>query len=115
MAYLNCLEAKYPKICKVFDIGVSIENRSIKVIKISQPSTNGKTKPAIWIDGGIHAREWISPSSVEYFVHELVEKSLLQTNKMMVDNFDIYVAPILNPDGYVNNDVLLEYITIRIT
>ena len=112
MDYLKCLEVKYPKICKLFDIGLSVENRTIKVIKISRPSSYGKTKPAIWIDGGIHAREWISPSSVEYFVHELVEKSLLQTNKMMVDNFDIYVAPILNPDGYVNNDVLLEYITI---
>ena len=107
MDYLKCLEVKYPKICKVFGIGSSVENRTIKVIKISRPSTNGKTKPAIWIDGGIHAREWISPSSVEYFVNELVEKSFMQANKMMVDNFDIYVAPILNPDGYANNDTLL--------
>ena len=106
MDYLKCLEVKYPELCKVFDIGVSVENRSITVIKISRPSNNGKTKPAIWIDGGIHAREWISPSSVEYFLYELVEKSDLEVNKMMVDNFDIYVAPILNPDGYVDDYVL---------
>ena len=106
MDYLKCLSVRYPKICKVFDIGVSVENRSITVIKISQSSKNGKTKPAIWIDGGIHAREWISPSSVEYFVYQLVEKSDLEINQMMVDNFDIYVAPILNPDGYVNNNAL---------
>ena len=106
MDYLKCLEVKYPKICKVFDIGMTIENRSIKVIKISQPSSDGGIKPAIWIDGGIHAREWISHSSVEYFVYQLVEKSDLQENKRMIDNFDIYVAPILNPDGYVNNNAL---------
>jgi len=29
-----------------------------------------------------------------------VEKSDLRENKRMIDNFDIYVAPILNPDGY---------------
>ena len=102
MDYLDCLTAKYSEICEIIDIGNSVEGRSIKVIKVSQPSSDGAIKPAIWIDGGIHAREWISPSSVEYFVYQLVEKSDRQENKRMIDNFDIFVAPILNPDGYVN-------------
>ena len=106
MDYLECLETKYSEICEIIDIGNSVESRSIKVIKVSRPSSNGEIKPAIWIDGGIHAREWISPSSVEYFVYQLVEKSYLKENKRMVDNFDIYVAPILNPDGYVDDYVL---------
>ena len=29
--------------------------------------------PALWIDGGIHAREWISPASAMYLLMELVE------------------------------------------
>ena len=114
MDYLECLTAKYSEMCGIIDIGNSVEGRSIKVIKISRPSSNGEMKPAIWIDGGIHAREWISPSSVEYFVYQLVEKSDLHENKMMVDNFDIYVAPILNPDGYVNKYALPTYIIFRI-
>jgi hypothetical protein len=24
--------------------------------------------PAIWIDGGIHAREWIAPATILFFV-----------------------------------------------
>ena len=115
MDYLDCLTAKYSEICEIIDIGNSVEGRSIKVIKISQPSSDGAIKPAIWIDGGIHAREWISPSSVEYFVYQLVEKSDLQENKRMIDNFDIYVAPILNPDGYVNKNTLSIYIIFRIS
>ena len=117
MDYLECLQRRYSDRCETIDIGNSVEGRAIKVIKISQPSTNNKTKPAIWIDGGIHAREWISPSSVEYFVYQLVENFKLPENKKMVDNFDIYVAPILNPDGYVQfwiivtkyNVILIEF------
>ena len=99
MDYLECLKQRYSDRCEIIDIGKSVEGRSIKVIKIHQPSSNGQVKPAIWIDGGIHAREWISHSSVEYFVYQLVEKLNLPQNKRMVNNFDIYVAPILNPDG----------------
>ena len=99
MNYLECLKQRYSDRCDIIDIGKSVEGRSIKVIKIRQPSSNGQVKPAIWIDGGIHAREWISHSSVEYFVYQLVEKLNLPQNKRIVDNFDTYVAPILNPDG----------------
>lgn len=30
-------------------------------------------KPAIWIDGGMHAREWISPAVATWILHSLVE------------------------------------------
>ena len=85
MNYLQCLKTKYSERCETFDIGNSVEGRSIKVIKIRQPSKNGNMKPAIWIDGGIHAREWISPSSVSYFIHQLVEKFDLPENKIMTN------------------------------
>lgn len=61
-----------------------------KVLRIS----NGKPNlPAIWIDGGIHAREWISPAVVTYLIDYLVENS---------ENLeaDFYILPVINPDGY---------------
>lgn len=30
-------------------------------------------KPAMWIDGGIHAREWITHAAVTWVLKELVE------------------------------------------
>jgi murein tripeptide amidase MpaA len=54
-------------------------------------------KKAVWIDGGIHAREWVSPSAVTYMMHELLHNSHLY--KDILDEFDLYILPLANPDG----------------
>ncbi|KAJ1355644.1 hypothetical protein KIN20_013137 [Parelaphostrongylus tenuis] len=70
----------------------------------------GKEKPgnisskdivAFWIDGGIHAREWIAPSTAMYFIHELFNgyKSDPSVRKILI-YMDFYILPIMNPDGY---------------
>jgi carboxypeptidase A4 len=61
-----------------------------QVLRISKGVDNA---PALWIDGGIHAREWISPAVVTYLIDYLVEHSeQLEA--------DYYVLPVVNPDGY---------------
>ncbi|XP_020278345.1 carboxypeptidase B-like [Pseudomyrmex gracilis] len=88
--YLNYLADTYPDICSVRTIGNSIEGRPLKLLRISNGTPDA---PAIWIDGGIHAREWISPAAVTYIIDYLVENSdKLQT--------DFYILPVVNPDGY---------------
>ncbi|XP_051158291.1 carboxypeptidase B-like [Leptopilina boulardi] len=88
--YLDYLAQTFPQICSVMSIGTSVEGRSLKVIRI----TNNKPgTPAIWIDGGIHAREWISPASVTYIINYLVENS--ETLEA-----EYYILPVVNPDGY---------------
>lgn len=32
-----------------------------------------RMKPAVWIDGGAHAREWIAPAVATWIIHALVE------------------------------------------
>ena len=46
---------------------------------------------------GIHAREWISPATVSYILKELVEG--YDANKDIVDFYDVYFLPVMNPDG----------------
>ncbi|XP_043505521.1 carboxypeptidase B-like [Polistes fuscatus] len=88
--YLDFLAQTYPDVCSVMNIGNSAEGRPLKVLRIS----NGKAGvPALWIDGGIHAREWISPAAVTYIIDYLVENSeSLEA--------DYYILPVANPDGY---------------
>ncbi|XP_015610145.1 carboxypeptidase B [Cephus cinctus] len=88
--YLDYLAQTFPDLCSVMSIGNSVEGRPLKVLRIS----NGKPDaPALWIDGGIHAREWISPASVTYIINHLVENS-------EEIEADYYILPVVNPDGY---------------
>ncbi|KAF5301247.1 hypothetical protein FQR65_LT00947 [Abscondita terminalis] len=79
----------------VKSIGNSYNGRNLKVIQIStNPSAN---KPIIFIDGGIHAREWISPAVVLYTINQLLENS---ANSYLLDKVDWHILPVMNPDGY---------------
>jgi murein tripeptide amidase MpaA len=53
----------------------------------------------MFVDGGIHAREWAAHMSVIYLMYQLVERS--SSNMQLLDNLDWVIIPIVNPDGYV--------------
>ncbi|KAI9553883.1 hypothetical protein GHT06_019153 [Daphnia sinensis] len=93
MTYMN---KTYPKLVQLTKIGTSYENRPLFVLRISNSSSPG-TRPAIWIDGGIHAREWISPAVATYIIQQLVE---VPANAKLLANVDWYIMPVMNPDGY---------------
>lgn len=93
--FMSCLSSSYGRLVTMFTIGYSSEGRALKVLKVGIP---GDKKKAIWIDGGIHAREWISPASVTFILRELVERS--ESYSSILRNYDIYIMPSMNPDGY---------------
>lgn len=97
--YLNALAVTYPDRVQVMPTGTTHEGRQIPLIRIGRPTR--ANKPAIWIDGGIHAREWVAPAVVLYMINQLVVH--YDTDPVMrsyVDNIDWFIVPLLNPDGY---------------
>nr|USU81837.1 M14 metal carboxypeptidase 6 [Antheraea pernyi] len=94
-AFLDDLERDYPAICTVSVIGKSVEGRNIKMLKISNSDARNK---AVWLDGCIHPREWISTAVVTYIADHIVRN--FQKLSISITNKDWYVVPILNPDGY---------------
>nr|XP_003699796.1 PREDICTED: carboxypeptidase B-like [Megachile rotundata] len=90
--YLNYVKNTHSDVASLINIGKSYEGRSMVVLKLS---TGGKNKPAIFIDAGIHAREWIAPITALYAVDQI-----LTNNKQLLKDVDWYVLPVLNPDGY---------------
>lgn len=70
----------------------SIKKNSLPDVQLSPK------KPVVLIDGGIHAREWISVATALYCIYELTER--LQKNKQLLRKLDFVIVPIVNVDGY---------------
>merc|ERR1711976_194743 len=86
-------------LCSVFSIGDSYEGRPIKMIKIS--GGEGEEK-AYWIDSAIHAREWLAPATVMKVANHLIRNYGINSDATnMVDKYDWYILPVMNPDGFV--------------
>ncbi|KAG7503808.1 carboxypeptidase O-like [Solea senegalensis] len=98
--WMTQIAQNYSDIASIEDYGKTYENRTISLLKIGLKTPG--TKKAIWMDCGIHAREWIAPAFCQYFVSQI-----LQTYKTdpkmeeMMKNMDFYVTPVLNMDGYI--------------
>jgi murein tripeptide amidase MpaA len=97
---LLALQDSYPGLAQVFAISESLEGRNIYAIKISDNVSQDEDEPEVLFIGCHHAREWIS---VE--VPYLLGKYLLEnyaTNsevRLLVDQSEIWIVPLLNPDG----------------
>ncbi|CAF1015019.1 unnamed protein product [Brachionus calyciflorus] len=78
--------------------GKTYENRNLKAIVLKTPTSSR----AIWIDCGIHAREWVSPASCVYLIDRLISeyRSSDPTTVALLNKWEIHITPILNPDGY---------------
>uniref|UniRef100_A0A914V4Z8 Peptidase M14 carboxypeptidase A domain-containing protein n=1 Tax=Plectus sambesii TaxID=2011161 RepID=A0A914V4Z8_9BILA len=97
--WFQSLATAYPDLVTVTSVGNSLQGRPIQLIKIGK--STGQPKKIFWLDGGIHAREWVAVSTCLYIVNELVMN--YQTNAAyadLINTIDIYIAPSVNPDGY---------------
>jgi murein tripeptide amidase MpaA len=77
-------------------IGFTYERREIPSITITNPGGSGKK--TVFIECGIHAREWISPALCLWIINSLLTDS---SNNALLDKFEISLVPTLNADGYV--------------
>jgi len=94
-SFLDYLESTYDFV-STESVGKSYEGRDMRVAKICKGGCGNK--PAVWIDGGIHAREWISPAAVTWMLREVVENDAEHPD--LLENMDWYILPDHNPDGY---------------
>jgi extracellular matrix protein 14 len=94
----------FPTHVRLISIGTSYEGRDIPGIRMGVQEEYGeRTEPrkTILIMGGIHAREWISTSTVNYLIWSLTTaygKEPLITK--LLQHFDVVFVPVVNPDGY---------------
>ncbi len=100
--YVDTLVGLRPDLASRLTVGPTVENREIFAVRVAGPGVVAGSKPAVVIVAAQHSREWVTVSSVMYFVDRLVRTydTDPQTRRLL-DNLEFYVIPVANPDGYV--------------
>lgn len=98
---LHAFAEEYPHLVRIESIGKSYEGRDIWLLTVTNFATGpADEKPALWVDGNIHASE-VSPSSAcLYLIHRLTrEYGSHEKITRCLDTRAFYVCPRVNPDG----------------
>ena len=77
-------------------IGPSVEGRNIPALVIGGTDDS----PAIYFQATLHAREWITTSTVLYIASAMAESHDPRL-RALVTAVRFYIVPVANPDGYV--------------
>ena len=92
---------EYPNLLKVESIGKSHAGRDVWLVTVTNFSSGPDTeKPALWVDGNLHASEVASSTAALYFIHSLVKRyGKDKTVTECLDTRVFYIVPRINPDG----------------
>ena len=91
----------YPQLATLSKIGESHEGRPIWLLTITNTHTGAdNTKPAVWLDGNLHATELAGTTTTLYIAHHLLDYYGKDDSvTRLLDSSVYYIAPRLNPDG----------------
>jgi carboxypeptidase T len=98
---LKALETANPDIASLFSIGRTSEGREIWTLRInsSAKGVRPSSKPGAVFQGAHHAREHLSVEVPLLFAVWLLENRANSDVKRLIDTLDIYIQPMINPDG----------------
>ena len=82
----------------------TIEGRSIYYVRISNTPNQVTSKPKVFYNALIHAREPMGMQQLIFYMWYLLENyDTSDEIKYLVDNLQLYFIPVVNPDGYEFN------------
>ncbi|MBN4056756.1 immune inhibitor A [bacterium AH-315-J21] len=107
VAHIDSTVAANPSIMTAkFSIGQSLEGRDLWVVKISNNPTVDEDEPEILLASLMHSREpagaAVTLAVMDYLVSNYGSDPFV-TN--LVDTREIFILPVVNPDGYVYNEL----------
>ncbi|XP_033019131.1 carboxypeptidase A2-like [Lacerta agilis] len=96
---MDDIVTEFPQLVSKHQIGESYEKRLLFVLKFS---TGGKSRPAIWVDAGIHAREWVTQATALWTAKKIASDYGNDPSvTSLLNTMDVFLMPVANPDGYV--------------
>jgi hypothetical protein len=97
---LQAIAAAHPDIAALSSIGKSYQGRDLWMLKISDNVTADENEPEVLITGLTHAREHLTVEQALALINWLVDGYGSDPRiTQLVDTTEIWIAPMLNPDG----------------
>ena len=101
---LRSIAASHPDIARLTPLGRSHEGRKLFVLKISDNVALDESEPEAYVDGGIHGQEHLSTEQALALIRWLVDGYGADDRvSAIVDSTEIWVAPMVNPDGAMHD------------
>ncbi|HEY8135581.1 MAG TPA: M14 family zinc carboxypeptidase [Candidatus Limnocylindrales bacterium] len=105
-AFLDDVAAAHPGIAEKFSMGRSYQGRQVWALKISDNVGTDENEPEVLFTSQMHAREWLSLEQDLRIIELLTSNyranpgtQLEGRVKDIVDGLEIWIVPMLNPDG----------------
>jgi hypothetical protein len=99
-AKITALAQANSNIAQVVTVGMSLENRPIRGLRITGPG-DATNRPGFLFHGGQHAREWINVPVPMYAAEWLLNNyGSDPLAARLVNEVEWFIIPVMNPDGY---------------
>lgn len=95
--FVDQLAERHPYLAGVRRLGTSIDGWPIRAVEISR---GGPIHIAL--NGGQHAREWISVMVTACIADRLASESTARISRIL-DRASFFITPLVNPDGYLHS------------
>lgn len=105
-------ETAYPSLCNLDTIGTSVNGKYILVLKISDNVKTDEDEPETFYSSSIHGDETGGYILMLHLADYLLQNyNTSQRVKNLVDNLQIWINPLANPDGTYKNGDAISYPT----
>lgn len=102
VTFLQNTATQYSNICQLIQIGSSVQNRAIYMLKISDNVGTEENEPEVEFDAAIHGNEVVGYDLLMRLIQQLTTQyASNQRIADIVNNTEIWINPLFNPDGYV--------------
>ncbi len=104
-AMLNNYATNYPAICRKYSLGKSVQNRDLWALKITTNPDQAQDKPKFRYMSTIHGNEPVGTETCLYLIDLLLKGYGSNDTRVvnLVSNVEIWIVPLLNPDGRESN------------
>ncbi|MCK4659552.1 MAG: carboxypeptidase regulatory-like domain-containing protein [Phycisphaerae bacterium] len=101
---LEDAENDYPEICQRHDLGLSYQGRRLWALNITNNPGVEEDEPEFKYVSTMHGDEWTCNEMCLYLIdHMLSNYGSDSRITNLIDEIDIWIVPLMNPDGYVAN------------